>query len=204
MFSIGHSNHTLEHVISLLKARGIEVVADVRSQPYSRHCPHFNTQPLRAALQHEGMGYVFLGKELGGRWDGDEFYDEAGHLLFFRVAQTAMFQAGISRLETGAKRYRIAIMCSEENPEHCHRHHLVGRVLARRGLALQHIRGNGHVEAEPVRFPDGGAHQLVVRQATFDEMGAAGAAAEDWDWRSPWTFSRSGSRNGRQPPSSVP
>jgi uncharacterized protein (DUF488 family) len=67
LFTIGHSNHSIDAFIALLQQHGITAVADVRSHPYSRFLPHFNQSALKAALLNAGIQYVFLGKELGAR-----------------------------------------------------------------------------------------------------------------------------------------
>src|SRR5262249_24773983 len=109
---------------------------------------HFNSPALKEPLAGRGIRYLFLGKELGGRPEGPEFYDAQGHVVYSLVEQAPFFLAGIARLETGRQRYRVAGMCSEEDPGHCHRHLLIGRVLAARGIAVQHIRGDGTLVAE--------------------------------------------------------
>jgi hypothetical protein len=86
-----------------------------------------------------------MGKELGGRPDGEEFYDAEDHALYSRVAESPLFLKGIERLEEIGKVSRVAIMCSEEDPTTCHRHLLVGRILAERGISLLHIRGDGRI-----------------------------------------------------------
>ena len=35
VYTVGHSNHTMEHLISILKAHHIEVLIDIRTKPYS-------------------------------------------------------------------------------------------------------------------------------------------------------------------------
>jgi uncharacterized protein (DUF488 family) len=67
ILTIGHSNHALGMFIQLLKAINIEVLVDIRSNPYSRFTPQFNKDNLKKAIQASGMKYLFLGKELGGR-----------------------------------------------------------------------------------------------------------------------------------------
>jgi uncharacterized protein (DUF488 family) len=148
IFSIGHSNHSLETFLRLLQTQQIEVLVDTRSHPYSRYAPQFNSPALRCAVTGAGMQYLFLGKELGGRPEGEEFYDPDGFVLYWRVAQTPWFQQGIRRLENGHKKCRIGLMCSEENPADCHRHLLIGRVLRKRGHAIHHIRGDGHIQTD--------------------------------------------------------
>ena len=148
IFSIGHSNHSLETFLGLLKTHQIEVLVDARSHPYSKYASHFDLQALKAAVTNAGIKYLFLGKELGGRPEGAEFYDADGHVLYSRVAESPTFLNGIRRLEKGVEQFKVAILCSEENPAQCHRRLLVGHVLAGRGVALDHIRGDGRIQSE--------------------------------------------------------
>ena len=148
VLTIGHSNHQIGHFLDLLKSHGVQVVADTRSQPYSEYSSHFDQNPLKKALEAEGIRYVFLGRELGGRPDGDEFYDDQGHVLYDRVSETHVFREGLSRLESGIREYEVAMLCAEENPTACHRRLLVGRVLLDRGIQVDHIRGDGRIQTE--------------------------------------------------------
>jgi uncharacterized protein (DUF488 family) len=161
VFTIGHSNHSAEKFVDLLKRHRIEVVADIRSQPYSRHAPHFSARNLEAILFDNGIGRLFLGFELGGRPSAEEFYDLDGRVDYAQIERSQSFVNGIQRLESSIPDRRIALLCSEEDPTGCHRRLLVGRVLGERGIAVRHIRGDGSVQAEgessndqPVLFPD--------------------------------------------------
>jgi uncharacterized protein (DUF488 family) len=51
LFTIGHSNHPIEHFLELLRRHGIEAIADVRSRPYSRFVPHFSNPHLTPSAQ---------------------------------------------------------------------------------------------------------------------------------------------------------
>jgi uncharacterized protein (DUF488 family) len=146
IYSIGHSNHSMDTFLGLLRQHAIDVLADVRSAPYSKYCPQFDKQALEAAVPEASLQYLYLGRELGGRPDGAEYYDENGYVLYWRRAQASEFLDGVERLERGRQQYRIALMCSEEDPAGCHRHLLIGRVLAARGVALEHIRGDGRLQ----------------------------------------------------------
>ena len=148
IFSIGHSSHKLETFIGLLREYGIQVLVDTRSYPYSKYAPHFDSSVLKETISNAGMKYLYLGRELGGRPDQLEYYDASGRVLYGKVAQTENFLEGIRRLESGLKAFKVAIMCSEENPSACHRRLLVGRVLSMRGVLLYHIRGNGTLQTE--------------------------------------------------------
>jgi uncharacterized protein (DUF488 family) len=148
IYSIGHSNHTLDAFLARLAAHRIEVLVDTRTQPHSAYSPHFNQRELSAATVAQGMKYLFLGQELGGRPSGSEYYDADGRVLYYLRAESAEFLAGVARLERGLLDYRVALLCSEEDPHVCHRRLLVGRVLLERGVTLHHIRGDGRVETE--------------------------------------------------------
>jgi uncharacterized protein (DUF488 family) len=192
IFTIGHSNHPLDRFVELLKAYRIEVLVDVRSHPYSKHAPHFDIQTLKAGVTAAGIKYMFLGKELGGRPKGEEFYDADGYVLYSRVAESPLFLEGISRLGTGIKRYRVAIMCSEENPAGCHRRLLIGRVLATRGTTIYHIRGSSKVQTEAELANEEANRSRGNDQPTlFESQGAA-----------PWRSIRSVLRREKQPNSS--
>jgi hypothetical protein len=110
LYSVGHSNHSVEVFLDIVRREGIQAVADVRSQPYSRYAAHFSRDALTVILERAGIRYVFLGTELGGRPDGEEFYDDEGHVLYGKRAESDQFLTGIERLEAGASRLRIAIM----------------------------------------------------------------------------------------------
>jgi uncharacterized protein (DUF488 family) len=146
--TIGHSNHPFDHFLQLVKDHQVEVIVDTRSQPYSKYSPQYDQESLRNALTAAGVKYVFMGRELGGRPNGAEFYDEEGHVLYGRVAESPLFLEGLERLEKGLQAHRVALLCSEENPAGCHRRLLVGRVLGQRGTAIDHIRGDGRLQSE--------------------------------------------------------
>lgn len=147
LFTIGHSTHSRERFLALLRSASVTAVADVRTSPYSRLHPHFNREELREALRLDGISYVFLGKELGGRPGERELYCE-GVADYEKMAQASEFNAGIDRVIEGAGKYRIALMCAERDPLDCHRCLLVGRALARRGLRVSHILDGGEVATQ--------------------------------------------------------
>ena len=148
VLTIGHSNHTMDRFLALLRSHAVQVVVDTRSQPYSKYASQFDQENLKAALNGAGIRYLYLGRELGGRPDGDEFYDQEDHVLYDRVAATPQFQEGLSRLERGIREYNVAVLCAEENPAACHRRLLVGQVLLDHGFQVEHIRGDERVQTE--------------------------------------------------------
>jgi uncharacterized protein (DUF488 family) len=145
LYTIGHSNHKIGDFISLLKQHGITCVADVRSAPYSRHCPQFNRERLATALEATGITYMFLGAELGGRPRGGSYCEE-GRVSFRRIVGSEKFKQGIEWILANISKYRIAIMCAERDPIRCHRTILVSRYLKKHNIHIQHILANGDIE----------------------------------------------------------
>jgi len=145
LYTIGHSNHKIEDFISLLKRHGVTCVADVRSAPYSRHCPQFNRESLAPALQAANIEYMYLGKELGARLV-DGYSCDIDSLSFEQIAETEEFKAGLRRLLAATSEHRIALMCAEKEPLECHRSILVCRHLKGHNLCIKHILQDGSTE----------------------------------------------------------
>ena len=193
VFTIGHSNLAMETFRGLLLRHGIEVVADVRSSPYSQYASHFNRETLSAAITGAGIEYCFLGDALGGRPPGDDFYDGQGRVLYDRVAASSAFRQGIDRLVRMARNRRTALLCSEEDPTDCHRRRLIGRVLLERQVPVIHIRGDGRAETE----------EDVAREERMRQTGGQLSLFEVEEADS-WRSTRSVSRARPLPSSSGP
>lgn len=148
LWSIGHSRHTIEDFLEMLAGQGIDVVVDLRTYPFSKIAPQFNEVALKKALKSQGISYLFMGKELGGRPDADEMYDEKGRVRYDLVAQTEVFKEGIERLLNGIGNHNVAMMCSEGSPEKCHRTLLVAPVLQLHGVVVVNIFPNGEVSVQ--------------------------------------------------------
>jgi uncharacterized protein (DUF488 family) len=142
VLTIGHSSHPYDRFLALLRMGGVTAVADVRTAPFSRHYPHFNKEQLREELRLDSIAYVFLGRELGGRPSNRTFYSDS-IADYEKMATTEPFKKGLDRVIEGAKKYRIALVCSEHNPLDCHRCLLVGRGLSERGVRVTHILADG-------------------------------------------------------------
>jgi uncharacterized protein (DUF488 family) len=144
--SIGHSTHSIETFVALLREAQIAAIADVRSSPYSRWQPQFNREALRTSLADNGITYVFLGTELGGRGTDGSVRDEHGRVQYRRIAESLAFNEGLRRVRAGSKRMRIALMCAESDPLECHRGILISRLLVTQGVSVVHIHADGHLE----------------------------------------------------------
>lgn len=153
ILTIGHSNVPAERIIELLKQHGIKVLVDVRSVPYSRYNPQFNRETFQCTLEATGVEYAYAGQYLGGRPDDPTCY-EGGQVQYERIVAKPWYQKGIDRLLEIADGQQVAIMCSEEDPLHCHRHNLVTQTLLKRGVIVWHIRSNGQLERTQANPPE--------------------------------------------------
>lgn len=147
VLTIGHSNHSIGRFLDLLTGAGITAIADVRTTPRSRWTPHFDAAPLKTALAAHGIAYAPLGKELGGRPSSPELYCD-GHADYEAMASTPGVREGIARVLMGAQTHLIALMCSEKEPMDCHRCLMVARELAKRGVQIGHVHGDGRIETQ--------------------------------------------------------
>ena len=140
--TIGHSNHPLEKFIEMLTAHGIELIADVRTVPRSRHNPQYNSDVLPASLREQGMAYRHL-PDLGGLrhakkdslntgWENATFRGFADYM------QTESFEKGLAELIALADGTKVALMCAEALPWRCHRS-LIADALMVRGITVMHI-----------------------------------------------------------------
>lgn len=145
VLTIGHSNHSPEAFLELIRAYSVTAIADVRSQPYSRFNPTFNREVLAELLKEEGIAYVFLGRELGARSDDPTCY-ENGRVKYRKLAATSLFKSGLLRVIEGAQSYRVALLCAEKEPLSCHRTLLVSRELEGLGVPVAHIHADGSLE----------------------------------------------------------
>ncbi len=144
IFSIGHSNRTLQQLVEELLAYDVEAVVDVRSVPSSHANPHFNMAVLNDALPSSNIEYMWMGKELGGfrqrsleespntGWKVQGFRNYADYAL------SDQFSEALFKLEMLAKERQTAYMCAELLYTRCHRR-IISDYLAVRGWEVVHI-----------------------------------------------------------------
>jgi len=133
VWTIGHSNRSVERFLELLGEHKITTLIDIRSFPTSK-IEHFKREQMEQWLPEHGVNYVWLGKELGG-------YRRGGYQAHMK---TKLFREGIKKLLELAKRGRLCIMCMEKNPKYCHRRFLTA-YLERKGVEVIHILEKGQV-----------------------------------------------------------
>lgn len=142
MLTIGHSTRPIEAFVALLRAHLVTQLIDVRTVPRSRHNPQFNTETLPGTLAAVNIGYAHaLG--LGGfRRTTPESPNTGWRNLSFRgyadYMQTTDFAHNLAHLIEIAQKDRVALMCAEAVPWHCHRS-LIADALVVHGLATCEI-----------------------------------------------------------------
>lgn len=175
IYTVGHSNRELEDFIGLLREAGITRLMDVRRHPYSRRYPRFSREPLCDALSEAQVAYEWAGRALGGRRPthahsphralGDEgmrgYADHMGSAVFRRAVEALIARSPVERL---------ALMCAERDPGHCHRS-LIADSLAVRDVRVVHLIGPGEAYVHtlnPAARPEAGA--VVYDRNTNGEL----------------------------------
>lgn len=145
IYSIGYGNRSISDFIQILKDNQIQVVVDVRSMPYSRYRPAFNSKALAQNLTDVGIGYMFKGNELGGK-PKDVALQSNDLPDYDKIRKTISYQQGLYYLECGIELgFRIAVLCACLDHTDCHRNKLIGVDMARKGYEVYHINKNGAI-----------------------------------------------------------
>lgn len=181
--SLGHSNLSYEKFAQLLAHADVTAVADVRSAPFSKYAPWFNQKELKTSLGESGLSYAFMGDQLGGRPNSPDLFQN-GVADYPAMARVSAFKDGLNRLMHGLKRHRIAVVCSERDPLHCHRCLLIGRELTAQGIEMHHIHSDGKRETQ--------------REAELRLLQEENLAEDDLLWPLPERLSEAYSRRNKQ------
>lgn len=145
IYTIGHSTHSIEEFISILKKYKIEVLVDVRSYPGSKYVPQFNKENMKSWVIENGIEYIHM-SELGGRRKKNEEIDEsliegwrkAPFRNYAAYTFTDEYDKAIDKVIEMAKSARVCYMCSEAVPWRCHRL-LISNTLVSKGIKVHHI-----------------------------------------------------------------
>lgn len=125
IYSLGHSNKSVDEVIELAKQNDITDIVDVRSVPFSKYNPQFNRDDFKRSLERANLKYHWRGKNIGGR-DGN---------VDFEGTLSRLLAVAWERRET----HRYAMICSEGNPCDCHRHFTIEPEVNSQGGQVVHL-----------------------------------------------------------------
>jgi uncharacterized protein (DUF488 family) len=176
IYTIGHSTRPLPEFLEILAAHHVELLADVRTVPRSRHNPQYNTDSFAVALQQAGLRYRHVPGLGGLRHPHKGSTENLGwRNLSFRgyadYMQTPEFARHLDELIALAQNAPTAIMCAEAVPWRCHRS-LIADALLVRGIQVDEISSItraaplalhpwAHIEGIRITFPaadPGAAH----------------------------------------------
>lgn len=166
LFTIGHSSMEAVEFLRLLGKYGVQLLIDVRSRPASGRFPHFSGAALQKTLESEGIDYLFLGEELGGRPGDPAAYGPDGVVDYRLRRRSYEFGAGIERVQREIQNRCTALMCAEEDPIECHRFLMICPELVAMGLRPQHIRKDGSIETQRA------AEDRLLRSTGFADLAA--------------------------------
>lgn len=144
IYTIGHSTHSLEEFVKLLRRTNVNTLVDVRMLPGSRKFPQFNSDSLAVTLPAQDITYYQLGEDLGGRRrqvnkeSGNDGWEHKSFRSYADYMQTARFDLGIQQLEEIANTSTTAYMCAESLWWRCHRR-MISDALVVRGWEVIHL-----------------------------------------------------------------
>lgn len=126
LFTLGHGNRRIADFLKILDRYEINLLVDVRTSPYSKYMVEYNKKELENLL---GSRYTWRGDILGG----------------MRPLRAPGFSQGIKELLELKKQGNICIMCSELEPENCHREQWIASDLRSMGENVKHILKDGSI-----------------------------------------------------------
>ena len=142
IFTIGHSNKTIQEFIRTLDAYKLKLVIDIRTVPKSRHNPQFGERRLAASLKKKGIEYLHIAGLGGFRHSKKDSINKAWRNLSFRgfadYMQGEEFKTNLKSLISRSRRKRLVLMCAEAVPWRCHRSLIADSLLAQ-GLPVEEI-----------------------------------------------------------------
>jgi len=177
IYTIGHSNYSLERLIDMLKYFDINCVVDIRGTPYSKYNVQFDKESIRYSLTKAGFTYIYMAEEFAAKRPNKESYNKEGFSDFERVVQEEAFKRGVERLKNGInKGYKIVLLGAMQDPIRCHRSILVGRELSKLGFNIKHILDDYTIENQEYidnrvldkYFPD--RNQITIDALLGNEM----------------------------------
>jgi uncharacterized protein (DUF488 family) len=145
IFTVGHGNAPFREIERILRLHRVSTVVDVRSTPYSKYAPDFRKSRLSEFTAAAGLGYRWMGDRLGGQPGGPEqtILDAGPNTGGGSPSVQAALAEVMALNATGP----VALLCSERDPEHCHRSLILAPQLEALGAEVYHI------------LPDGDAHR---------------------------------------------
>lgn len=150
VFTAGHSTRSADELVAILDEAGIELLVDIRRQPYSRRHPQFGREALQRTLAARGIRYRHA-EDLGGlrepRADSPNTgIANAALRGYADHTASSAFVREVAKVLAEARAQRTAVMCAEASPVDCHRR-LLSDWLVAHGHEVVHLLGAGRRDA---------------------------------------------------------
>ena len=126
-FTFGYTGRKTDEIMAALVLRGVRTVVDIRQNPVSMYRPELSKNNLARLIDQHGMTYAHCPQlgvprdirakaiETGTREVIWEWYDE--HVI------TSFLGRNLHLFLNGFE-HPVALMCTEIDPQECHRHRL--------------------------------------------------------------------------------
>ncbi|MCP4199937.1 MAG: DUF488 domain-containing protein [Proteobacteria bacterium] len=144
VFTLGHSDRSLDEFMYILQGSSIRLVADVRSNPASVRFPHFERSALSKELEKRGLVYRWF-RDLGIRqrpMRGEEEHTamaEESLRRYCAAMNTAGFHQTVEKLFGLLASTVTVVLCAERDFKRCHRGLLSDKLMVM-GARVTHIQ----------------------------------------------------------------
>ncbi len=141
LWTIGHGNRDWQTFSELLRKAGIQLLVDIRRRPYSNRFPWFNRDDLLQQLSVIGIAYEWqerLGGHRSAQLDSPHQALTDAYRGFADHMATPDFQQAMTQVLAWAEHKRVALLCAERDPGHCHRS-LIADWLVLQGCPVHHL-----------------------------------------------------------------
>ena len=140
--TIGYESATMRSFLEALTEAKVQLLVDVRAVASSRR-PGFSKTKLAANLAEAGIDYLHL-RALGTPADGRAAARAGRHeemkAIFTEQLATPEAQGQLDTVEELVKSgRRLALLCFEARPEHCHRNLVANALAERMPVRIEHL-----------------------------------------------------------------
>ncbi|MDQ3023412.1 MAG: DUF488 domain-containing protein [bacterium] len=136
VYTAGHGELDWDGFTRLLGPYSVEIVVDVRSNPFTTNAPDFNRDRVEYLARRDGMEYLWLGSKLGA-------LTENGRVDYIAREREARYRSGIQELLDLAHDRTVCVLGGASDPERSHRHLLIAQTLLRQHVEVRHILHGG-------------------------------------------------------------
>ncbi|MHA2374863.1 MAG: DUF488 family protein, N3 subclade [Candidatus Thorarchaeota archaeon] len=135
VLTVGFSQKSIENLVAELTIAGVQLLIDIRKNPFSQYKPEFNKESLKSTLKASSIKYEHM-EQLGVTRDlRDQLYsNQITYQEFFKIYDEEILTSEaidylMKKIDENGP---IALLCTEISPTLCHRHR-VSKALTEKG-----------------------------------------------------------------------